>query len=152
MRVTKKQRLLMFVAECGWTRIGEAEWHRLRAALPDVSAVMIQQVMHQAGVPVDAPWCGIRQHTFEELEGSLCEFSRVYAERPDLHTACREQVIAAKDRAKWLSIRATADEELRQRKATMADWMLIWLGDPWLFPTWAEAFRAAKVRDDQPAE
>jgi hypothetical protein len=137
-RVTKKQRVLDFATARGWTHIGESEWNELRAALPDVSAGVIQQ----AGLPVDAPWCGVHQHTFEELEHSLREFSGVYESQPDLRRLCREQVIAAKDRAKWLSVRSTIDEETRLRKARMAEWMLIWLGDPALFPAWARALHA----------
>lgn len=136
-RITKKQRVLDFAAARGWTRIGESEWNELRQALPDVSASVIQQ----AGLPTDAPWCGVRQHTFEELEESLLEFSSVYAAQVDLRRLCRDQVIAAKDRAKWLSVRETVDEETRRRKARMAEWMLVWLGDPVIFPAWIQALR-----------
>jgi hypothetical protein len=133
--------VLNFAVTRGWTRIGEMEWSELRAALPDVS----ENVIRQAGLPVDAPWCGVRQHTFGELEESLREFSGVYAIRDDLRRLCREQVIAAKDRAKWLSNRRTVDEDTRQRKTGMVEWMLIWLGDPTLFPAWVEALRARKA-------
>jgi hypothetical protein len=109
----------------------------LRRALPDVSASVIQQ----AGLPVDAPWCGVYQHTFEDLEKSLCEFSAVYEARPDLRKFARQQVIAAKDRAKFLAARGTLDAETRARKAAMAEWMLIWLGDPALFPGWLSALK-----------
>lgn len=132
--------MLDFAASRGWVQIGEAEWNELRAALPDVSVSTIQQ----AGLPVAAPWCGIRQHTFDELEDSLLQFSTVYEVRPDLRRQCREQVIAAKDRAKRLSVLPMVDEETRRRKATMAEWMLIWLGDPAIFPVWV---RAIPLRD-----
>jgi hypothetical protein len=135
-RVAKRQRVLDFATERGWARIGESEWEVLRLALPDLSA----SVIRAAGLSVDAPWCGVRQHTFEELEDSLTEFSNVYEARPDLRRLCRELVIADKDRAKWLSVRST-DEETRQRKATMAEWMLVWLGDPAIFPAWVRALK-----------
>jgi len=138
-RVTKKQRVLDFAAARGWQRIGEAEWRELGNALPDVSA----SVMQQSGLSIDAPWCGIRQHTFDELEQSLREFSEVYETRAALRRACREQVIAAKDRAKWLANRPATEEETRRRKAEMAQWMLVWLDDPAMFPSWVRAFRAA---------
>lgn len=138
MRVTRKQRVLDFASARGWVRIGESEWNELRQALPDVSTSVIQQ----AGLPVDAPWCGVNQHTFGELEESLREFSTVYEARADLRRLCRAQVIAAKDRAKWLAGRSTVDEETRRRKAAMAEWMLVWLGDPALFPVWAAALKS----------
>lgn len=136
-KITKKQRLLDFAAARGWIRIGESEWNELRHTLPDVSASVIQQ----SGLPVDAPWCGVHQHTFEELEKSLCEFSAIYESRPDLRQFSRQQVIAAKDRAKFLAARDTIDAETRARKAAMAEWMLIWLGDPALFPDWLSALK-----------
>jgi hypothetical protein len=136
-KITKKQRVLDFASARGWTRIGESEWRKLREALPDVSVNVIQQ----SGLSVDAPWCGVHQHTFEELEQSLREFSEIYESRPDLRYFSRQQVIAAKDRAKFLALRITPDAETRERKAAMAEWMLIWLGDPALFPAWLNALQ-----------
>jgi hypothetical protein len=121
----------------GWTRIGETEWAELRSALPDVSASVIQQ----SGLPADVPWSGVRQHTFEDLEKSLREFSAIYESRPDLRRFTRQQVIVAKDRAKFLAARNTVDAETRARKAAMAEWMLIWLGDPAIFPDWLNALK-----------
>jgi len=136
--MTKKRRVLDFVAAHRWAHIAESEWQALRQALPDVSASVIQQ----CGLPIDVPWCGVRQHTFEELDESLREFGAVYETRPDLRRLCREQVIAAKDRAKWVSRRKTVDDGTRQRKAAMAEWMLVWLGDPAIFPAWIDALKA----------
>lgn len=136
-KITKKQRVLDFAEARGWTRIGESEWDELRRAMPDVSVSAIQQ----SGLPIDAPWCGVHQHTFEDLEKSLSEFSAIYESRPDLRQFTRQQVIAAKDRAKFLAARNTADAETRTRKAAMAEWMLIWLGDPALFPNWLSALK-----------
>jgi hypothetical protein len=139
-KITKKQRVLDFAEARGWTGIGESEWKELRDALPDVSEAVIQQ----AGLRAEAPWSGVHQHTFEELEKSLREFSAIYESRPDLRQFSRQQVITAKDRAKWLSVRQTLDDETRARKAAMAEWMLIWLSDPALFPAWLDALNALK--------
>ena len=83
----------------------------------------------------------MQQHTFEELEKSLREFSAIYEARPELRQLTRQQVIAAKDRAKFLAARDALDAETRARKAAMAEWMLIWLGDPALFPDWLHALK-----------
>jgi hypothetical protein len=112
--------------------------------MPDVSAATIQQ----CGLRVDAPWGGVRQHNFEDLEESLRAFSRVYVERADLRRICRDQVIEAKDRAKWISRRPEGDEALRTRKGEMAEWMLVWLGDPAVFPVWADAWHRARTGSD----
>jgi hypothetical protein len=143
MRVSKRQRARDYVAEHGWSRIGEAEWAELRAALPDVS----ETTLRECGVPIDSPWRGIHQHTLDELEASLVEFSEVYEHRPDLHTACRAQVIAAKDRARWLSRSPRIDAEKRQLKTEMTDWLLVWLDDPAIFPVWVRARRAQLDRE-----
>ena len=131
--MTKKQRVLNFAAARGWTSIGEAEWNELKAALPDVSETTIGR----AGIPIAQPWRGVAQHTLEELESSLRELSEVYAGRPDLRRYCRDRVIAAKDRARWVARSAHAMEDKRRLKTEMADWMLVWLDDPAMFPTWA---------------
>ena len=117
-----------FVAARGWKVIGESEWQELRAALPDVS----DATLRAAGIPIDAPWCGVNAHSLDELEQCLREFARVYEQRADLRRYCRDQVIAAKDRARWASKR----EAKRVIKTEMAEWMLIWLDDPSLFPAW----------------
>jgi hypothetical protein len=122
----KKQRVLDFVAARGWSLIGEAEWLELRAALPDIS----ESTVRGAGVSIAQPWCGVRQHTLDELETSLCELSEVYAKHPHLRPTCREQVIAAKARARFLSRK-------NELKKEMVEWMLVWLGDPAMFPAWA---------------
>ena len=112
----------------------------MRRELPDVSEATIQQ----CGLAVDAPWSGVRQHSFENLEESLRVLSSVYAAREDLRRLCRDRVIAAKDRARWIARRAGSDEALRGRKAEMVEWMLVWLGDPAVFPVWADAWHAAR--------
>jgi len=131
-RVSKKQRVRDFIANRGWESIGEAEWSELRAALPDVS----ESTLRECGVPIEAPWCGVVAHSFDELEGCLLELSRVYTERADLQRYCRDQVIAAKDRARWASKSPRVAEDKRAMKAEMVEWMLVWLDDPSLFPAW----------------
>ena len=117
-----------FVAARGWTAIGESEWRELRAALPDIS----EATLRECGIPIEAPWCGANAHSFDELEQCLRELSRVFGERADLRRYCRDQVIAAKDRARW----ASKNELKRVMKAEMVEWMLVWLDDPALFPVW----------------
>ena len=141
-QVTKKQRVLEFAASRAWTEIGEAEWNELRAALPDVS----EATMRDTGLSIAAPWCGVRQHSLEDLEDSLNAFATVYSERPDLRSYCREQVIAAKDHARFASRSPRIEEARRALKAEMVDWMLVWLDDPSMFGVWA-AMRRDKMRN-----
>ena len=109
--------------------MGETEWHELRAALPDIAERTLRAAALARGVAIAQPWRGVLQHSFDELQDSLTALSAVYEQRPELRRYCRDQVIAAKDRARW------------QSKAEMTEWMLIWLGDPAMFPAWAEIRR-----------
>jgi len=74
----------------------------------------------------------------DELENSLRELSQVYETRADLRRYCRDQVIAAKDRARWAAKSPKAERRKRRLKAEMVEWMLVWLDDPAIFPVWAE--------------
>lgn len=136
-RPTKKQRVRDFAAARGWGLIGEAEWTELKAALPDISETAIRE----SGVPLAPPWSGVAQHTIDELETSLRQFSAVYAAHPHLRRYCRDQVIAAKSRARFVSRSDKVEADRRRLKTQMVEWMLVWLGDPALFPAWVSIRR-----------
>ncbi|MDP9053303.1 MAG: hypothetical protein M3N93_03250 [Acidobacteriota bacterium] len=131
---TKKQRVLELAAARGWVVIGEAEWRELRSALTDVSEATIRR----SGLAIRVPWSGVAVHSIEELETSLRAFTDVYESRPDLRRYCRDEIIAAKDRARWASLSPRVEENKRALKAEMAQWMLVWLDDPSVFPIWAQ--------------
>jgi hypothetical protein len=131
-RGTKKQRVLDYAAAQGWSTIGGPEWRELTTALPDISVKTIRT----SGLPIQQPWRGIAQHTLGELETSLRDYSEIYSAVPHLRDYCRAQVITAKDHAKWTNEPA--------RKQEMIDWMLVWLGDPQMFPTWLDLRKKAR--------
>jgi hypothetical protein len=138
---SKKARLQETIAARGWTRIGEAEWNALLAAMRSMTTRDLRDV----GIPVDAPWSGVLQSTFEELESSLRALALVYAERNDLRGFCRAEVIRAKDRARWASRNRRVGEERRAVKAEMVEWMLVWLGDPALFRQWVGIYKTKRA-------
>jgi hypothetical protein len=131
-RITKKSKLRELVVEHGWSRIGDAEWDTIRVAIPGIAPEDLQVL----DISVAAPWCGVRQHTTDELAKSLCALTEVYCAREDLRRFCRSTVIRAKDRARWASRNPRVDEARQQLKAEMVQWMLVWLGDPAVFPAW----------------
>jgi hypothetical protein len=133
-RITKKQRVLDFVAARGWDEIGEKEWGELRSALSDIS----ESTLRASGIRIAAPWRGVAAHSMEDLESSLVELSQIYEARPDLRRYCRDQVIAAKDRARWAARSPKVEESKRRMKTEMVEWMLVWLADPAIFPTWVQ--------------
>jgi hypothetical protein len=136
---TKRQRVVDYVASRGWTVIGEAEWNELRLVLPDVS----EHTLRDSGVEIEPPWCGVAQHSFEELEASLVELTEIYQTQPALRAYCRTEVITAKDHARLASLNHHTAEDKRQIKAEMVEWMLVWLDDPAMFPTWVTLRRHA---------
>lgn len=144
---SKKARLVETIAAHGWARIGEAEWNALVEAIPKLTAGDLRDV----GIPVEAPWSGVLQKTFAELESSLCELAEVYAERNDLRRFCRTQVIRAKDRARWASRNRRLGDERRAVKAEMVEWMLVWLGDPALFRPWVQIYKTNQGPIAQPS-
>jgi hypothetical protein len=132
-----RKRVLEFISERGWGQIGEAEWGELRKTFPDVS----EATLRGCGLPIALPWRGVASHSLDELASCLREFSFIYQNRPDLQRYCRDQVITAKDRARWASRNPKVDEPTRGMKAEMLDWMLVWLDDPAMFPEWVQLRR-----------
>jgi hypothetical protein len=133
--------------------VTEAVWRELLERLAPVSESYLRDLLRDTGLPFDQPFAGIRQHTFEELEQSLRELLDVYtaaSEGGDRERAryCRKQVIAAKDRAKFAARSERLAAEKRAEKEEMAQWMLVWLEHPEVFPAWVEARkRASGIHD-----
>jgi hypothetical protein len=124
--------------------ITEELWKELLHLLSPVSESYLRDLLRATGLPFAQPYCGIRQRTFEELEQSLREMLQVYTEATaaqDRERAryCRRQVIAAKDRAKF---QARSSPEKAAEKTEMAQWMLVWLENPEVFPPWVDARKA----------
>jgi hypothetical protein len=143
-----KQRLRDYLAEQEPAVIDEAVWLDLLTKLAPVSESYLRGLLHQAALPFEQPYAGIRQHTFEELEQSLGEMLRVYGEAKavgdrDRARYCRRQVIGAKDRARFLAGDSRTPPEKQARKAEMVQWMLVWLENPEVFPAWVDARKRA---------
>jgi hypothetical protein len=132
-----KQRLKDWIAAEHPAAITGGVWRDLLQRFAPVSESYLRDLLRDTGLPFEQPWAGVRQHTFEELEQSLRDMLRVYEEANasgDRERAryCRRQVIAAKDRAKFAA-------KKKPEKAEMAEWMLVWLENPAVFPAWVEA-------------
>ncbi len=132
-----KQQFREYLAAEAPARITEGVWGELLMRLAPVSESYLRDLLRATGLPFDQPYAGIRQHTFEELELSLREILQVYTDsnasgNRDRARYCRRQVIAAKDRAKFLAPRNPQKEE-------MVQWMLVWLENPEVFPAWVDA-------------
>ncbi len=143
-RKSAKSRLRDYLAAHEPAAITRAVWEDLLQALSPVSESYLRDLLHDTGLPFEQPYAGVRQHTFEELEQSLLEIWRVYTEAQaagdrDRARYCRRQVIAAKDRAKFLAGGARTSDGKKAQKREMAEWMMVWLENPEVFPAWVEA-------------
>ena len=139
-----KQQLREYLAANQPAAITEEIWEDLLRRLAPVSESYLRDLLRDTGLPFHQPYSGIRQHTFEELEQSLRTMLQVYmdslaAGRRDRARYCRRQVIAAKDRAKFLAVTPRSTPQKRTQKEEMAQWMLVWLENPEVFPAWVEA-------------
>ncbi len=143
-RKSVKQQLREILAAESPTAVTEAVWHGLLMRLAPVSESYLRELLRAAGLPIHQPYAGVRQHTFEELEQSLREMLQVYTEamaagNRDRARYCRRQVIGAKDRAKFLAQNPGTPPEKQEQKQEMAQWMLVWLENPEVFPAWVDA-------------
>ena len=139
-----KQQLREYLAARQPSAITEAVWGDLLHRLAPVSESYLRELLRATGLPFDQPYAGIRQHTLEELEESLLGMWRIYSEAMDAGAReraryCCRQVIAAKDRAKFLAASPRTSPERKAEKQEMAQWMLVWLENPAVFPAWLEA-------------
>jgi hypothetical protein len=125
-----------------------AVWRGLLERFAPVSESYLRDLLRETGLPFEQPYQGVRQHTFEELERSLRDLLAAYTEAAgagdrDQVRYCRRQVIAAKDRAKFLAANPNTAAEKQAEKNEMAQWMLVWLENPEVFPAWVEARKRA---------
>jgi hypothetical protein len=139
-----KQQLRDYLAANQPAAINETVWQDLLLRLAPVSESYLRDLLRSTGLPFDQPYAGIRQHTLEELEQSLLDVLQVYREalstdQRDRARYCRRQVIAAKDRAKFLAVTPRTTPEKRTQKEEMVQWMLVWLENPEVFPAWVDA-------------
>jgi hypothetical protein len=149
-----KQRLRDYLAAENPVAITEAIWHDLLARLQPVSESYLRDLLRDTGLPFEQPFAGVRQHTFEELEASLRELQQVYAEamaagNRERARYSRRQVIAAKDRARFLSKNPRTSPSKAEQKEEMLQWMLVWLENPEVFGAWVEARKRALTSSRQ---
>ena len=144
-----KRRLRDYLAETQPPAITADVWNHLLAHLAPVSESYLRDLLRATALPFEQPYAGIRQHTFEELEQSLGEMLAVYTEAVAAQDRARaryarRQVIAAKDRARFLTRNPRTPAEKKAQKEEMVQWMLVWLENPEVFPAWVAARKRVK--------
>src|SRR5271157_1579496 len=122
-------------------RVTEALFGELLSALCPVSEGYLRRLLRETGIPLAPLVEGIRQDEFAELERTLLAMQREYADartRRDARRAqvCRQAVITAKDHARFALRSPKRTPEQRAAEQEMLLWMLTWLDNPAVFPTW----------------
>ena len=140
---SKKTRLREYLAERNLSAITEWEWRELITHIAPVSESYLRRLVADAGISVEAPFGGVRQKTFAELERSLLEMEEVYTRASDAGDGtraqlCRNAVIQAKDHARLAARGAKTSPEKKAQKEEMIQWMLVWLENPGIFPAWVK--------------
>lgn len=129
----KRAELEATLATRGWSRVDEAEWTELRAALAPISENYLRRLLRQSSVALSPMVAGVRQGSFEELESSLSALLSEY-EGGDgrRRSAVRKLVLTAKEHARWA----------KKEETTL--WLTTWLENPALFPEWVRLRKAAR--------
>ncbi len=101
----------------------------------------LRHALRDLNVPVAAPYGGVRQSSFADLEASLLELAGVYLSAREtgnhgLCRACRDVVIEAKNHARLAALNPRVSQMQRLVKAEMREWMLVWLENPEVFAPW----------------
>jgi hypothetical protein len=138
---SKKALLAAYLKDENLSQVTEREWREIVTRLAPVSESYLRRLLADVAIPVEQPFAGVRQRTFEELEGSLLAMAEVYArakETGDRARAqqCRNAVIQAKDHARFAVRSPKTSPEKKAQKEEMIQWMLVWLDDPGVFPAW----------------
>ncbi len=127
------------IEQRGFTKIAEEEWNWLRSSLPAVSESALREHLLDLGLPMEQPWRGLDTGSLEGLEQTLREMTDAYATHAN---AARALVIGTKDRTRFAARNVKVAAEKRALKSEMVEWMLVWLGDPRMFPDWVQLRRA----------
>ena len=140
-------RLAALIRERNLTAITERDWQELLAALAPVSESYLRHLMAETGLPIEQPFGGVRQKTFNELEQSLLEMEEIYTrakQSGDRTRAqlCRNIVIQAKDHARLAARSRNVTPEKKAMKEEMVQWLLVWLENPGVFPAWVKLRRS----------
>jgi hypothetical protein len=151
---SRKALVRRLLQELGILSVDEPAWLLLRERLTPVTDAQLRRLLRDLAVPVAPPYGGVRQTDLDALCQSLTDLAELYA---SYHAAgdrskanlCRQVVMEAKDHAKLASRNPRLSESKRRAKAEMAQWMLVWLEDPAVFPPWAALRRQHLVRSGE---
>jgi hypothetical protein len=135
--VPKREQLREWLRAADIARIDPAARDRIARELAPVSAGHLRKLLLESGAALDPLVEGVRQDSFDHAERTLCALSAVYSESP---RQSRALVVQAKDHAR-LALRRTTGADARAQRQELIEWMIVWVNDPPLFPTWVRIRR-----------
>ena len=144
---SKRKAIEAWIAQERPTQITAAHWRALLKEYAPISESYLRTLLRDSGIPLDPLVDGVRQDSLDSLEQSLLALGQIYeAARAsgdrETASASRKAVLSGKDHARWAAERAK-DERKKSEKAEMAEWMLVWLENPPVFPEWVRVRRLA---------
>jgi hypothetical protein len=150
----KSAELAAWLESARLERIGPAEFRAIGKALAPVSESHLRKLIRECGLPLDPVVEGVRQQSIESLERTLVALAQEYeaaaaaGDRTRMRE-CRQAVLTGREHARW-AMRRAGDEQVRERKKEMAEWMLVWLENPGVFATWVRLRRRAWSMETPP--
>ena len=145
---SRKQKLAeirAYVEDLGIDSIGESHFEELRSRMAPLSDRALRKLLRETGYALAPVVEGVRQEDFDQLERTLAalagEYERAAGGR-ERTRMIRRLVITAKEHARFAA--RARDVGKRQAKEEMAEWMLVWLENPAIFPQWVRLRRAAR--------
>jgi hypothetical protein len=140
-RMSRRERLRVYLEQSGWLAIGESQLHQLVADLAPIAEHQARRLLREAGLPLSPLVEGVRQSSLLELERTLCALAEEYARAaPDRRRTIRRLVITARDHGR-LAARHSGAAPLKQE---MILWMNTWLENPEAFCLWVVLRKQAR--------
>jgi hypothetical protein len=135
-----------YIDERGIGTVREIDFDELRSRLAPIGDSQLRTLLRDVDLPLDTFVEGVRQQNFDELERTLVLLAHEYTKCTDRVSAIklRRVVITAKDHARFAA-RSAKDPERRAEKEEMAEWILVWLENPAIFPQWVALRRRAII-------
>ena len=144
----KRKQLEAWLASADAGHVDSALRDRLARELAPISPGYLRRLLIASGIPMDPLVEGVRQDSLDHAQRTLVALSACYARTP---REARALVIQAKDHARLALVR-DSDPETRARRQELIDWMIVWVNDPALFPTWVRLRRQAIESRSNPPE
>jgi hypothetical protein len=139
-RNTKRALLNTHLAESQPAIIDENVWAELQVRLAPVSNGYLRELVIATGLPMSPIVEAVRQDSFEQAERTLIALTQAYVEAAaERRKRIRGAVIDSKDRLRWSLKRPDP------MKQEILLWVMTWLENPEIFPTWLALRRRAEA-------